>query len=100
MQGAECMAGVLRNAPGATDIRIKTSAVRGLTYPVIEYSSLDERGRRHLTDIELFEVSGLEDEKYVFDLSNKENDPIAPNLLAEWEIKCHSGVGDVHNDRG
>jgi hypothetical protein len=100
MQGAECIAGVLRTAPGATDIHIKVSADRRLAYPVIEYNSIDPRGYRQATDIRLFEVSGLEGEKYLFDSPGAEGDPIASNLLAEFETKCKAGVGSFHNDPG
>ena len=94
------MAGVLRAAPGVTDIRIKASTdrQRQVVFPVIEYSFFDERKHHHSTEIALFEVSGIEDEKYAFDASNVENDPVALNLLAEWEIKCQAGVGSFHNE--
>jgi hypothetical protein len=61
-------------------------------YRRIDGRSVDDRGRRRLT--------AIEDEKYLFDLPDVENNPIASNLLAVWEIKCHAGIGSFYNDPG
>ena len=67
MQGAECMAAVVRAVPGVTDVQVNaSSAGSGGAYPILEFRSVDAFGRRRFTEISLFEISGAND-AYVFD---------------------------------
>jgi hypothetical protein len=100
MQGAQCMAEVVRTVPGVSDVQVTVSPVgSGGAYPVLEFRSLDASGRRRFTELSLFEISGAND-AFVFDRSDIENDPVANRLLPEWKRKCQAGVGVITSEPG
>jgi hypothetical protein len=100
MQGAECMAAVVQELPGVTDVRVNVApAGSGSAYPVLEFRSVDEFGRRRFTELSLFEISGAND-AYVFDRSDIENDPVANRVLPKWKRRCHAGVGVITSEPG
>jgi hypothetical protein len=100
MQGAECMAAVVRAVPGVTDVQVTVSSGgNGGAYPVLEFRSVDAFGRRRFTELSLFEISGAND-AYVFDRSDIENDPVANRVLPEWKRKCQAGVGVITSEPG
>lgn len=100
MQSAECMATVVRAVPGVTDVQVTVSSPgNGGAYPVLEFRSVDEFGRRRFTELSLFEITGAND-AYVFDRSDIENDPVANRLLPEWKRKCRAGVGVITSEPG
>ena len=100
MQSAQCMATVVRAVPGVTDVQVTVSpAGNGGAYPVLEFRSVDQFGRRRFTELSLFEISGAND-AYVFDRSDIENDPVANRLLPEWKRKCQAGVGVITSEPG
>ena len=96
MQGAACMADVLRGVSGASEVHIRTERARGSSAPVLEYSFTDNDGQNRLNRIMIYGVSGLGDERYIFDLAVP-NDAVAQSAFAVWEIKCHAGAGAFHN---
>ena len=100
MQGAECMAAVVRAVPGVSDVQV--SVLPGGSagaYPVLEFRSVDAFGRRRFTEISLFEISGAND-AYVFDKADIENDPVATKLLPEWKRRCQAGIGVITSEPG
>ena len=100
MQGAQCMAAVVRAVPGVTDVQVSVApAESGHAYPVLEFRSVDAFGRRRFTEVSLFEISGAND-AFVFDRSDIENDPVANRLLPEWKAKCKAGVGVISSEPG
>ena len=100
MQGAECMAAVVRAVPGVTDVQVTvSSAQNGGAYPVLEFRSVDAFGRRRFTELSLFEITGAND-AYVFDRSDIENDPVANKVLPEWKSRCRAGVGVITSEPG
>src|SRR6266853_2929118 len=100
MQGARCMAEVVRTVPGVSDVQVTVSpAETGPAYPVLEFRSVDASGRRRFTELSLFEISGAND-AFVFDASDIENDPVASRLLPEWKRKCQAGVGVITSEPG
>ena len=100
MQGAQCMAEVVRTVPGVSDVQVTVSpAETGRAYPVLEFRSVDASGRRRFTELSLFEISGAND-AFVFDRSDIENDPVANRLLPEWKRKCQAGVGVITSEPG
>ena len=100
MQGAQCMAEVVRTVPGVSDVQVIVSpAGSGGAYPVLEFRSVDASGRRRFTELSLFEISGAND-AFVFDRSDIENDPVANRLLPEWRRKCQAGVGVITSEPG
>jgi hypothetical protein len=100
MQGAECMAAVVRAAPGVADVQVNvSSAGSGGAYPVLEFRSVDAFGRRRFTEISLFEIAGAND-AYVFDRADIENDPVANRMLPDWKRKCQAGPGVITSEPG
>ena len=100
MQSAECMATVVRAVPGVTDVQVTVSSPgNGGAYPVLEFRSVDEFGRRRFTELSLFEITGAND-AYVFDRSDIENDPVANKVLPEWKSRCRAGVGVITSEPG
>jgi hypothetical protein len=100
MQGAQCMAEIVRRVPGVSDVQVTVSpAGSGGAYPVLEFRSVDASGRRRFTELSLFEISGAND-AFVFDRSDIENDPVANRLLPEWKRKCQAGVGVITSEPG
>jgi hypothetical protein len=100
MQGAQCMADIVRMVPGVSDVQVTVSpAGSGGAYPVLEFRSVDASGRRRFTELSLFEISGAND-AFVFDRSDIENDPVANRLLPEWKRKCQAGVGVITSEPG
>jgi hypothetical protein len=100
MQGAECMAAVVRAVPGVTDVQVNvSSAGSGGAYPVLEFRSVDAFGRRRFTELSLFEISGAND-AFVFDRADIENDPVANRLLPEWKRRCQAGPGVITSEPG
>jgi hypothetical protein len=94
MQGAECMAALLRTAPGVMDVRISVPAGSGTAYPVIQYSYADRFGGRRFTEVSLFELTGAQD-SFVFDWEDVDGDPAAQKLLTAWKSKCHVDGGYI-----
>lgn len=100
MQGAQCMAEIVRTVPGVSDVQVTVSSAGvGGAYPVLEFRSVDASGRRRFTELSLFEISGAND-AFVFDRSDIENDPVANRLLPEWKRKCQAGVGVITSEPG
>jgi len=95
MEAAECMATVLNAMPGVTDIHIEVRAGNGDAYPVLAYSSRDGFGSRRFTELSLFEISGIEDAPYVFDIADIEGDAVANRILPVWKSRCRAGVGYI-----
>src|ERR1700704_1322512 len=57
MQGAQCMAEIVRTVPGVSDVQVTVSpAGSGGAYPVLEFRSVDASGRRRFTELSLFEI--------------------------------------------
>jgi hypothetical protein len=81
MEAAECMATVLRAAPGVRTVEINVSAEGGAAYPVLAYDYLDRFGGRRFTEVRLFEISGAQ-APFVFDWADVEGDPVAQRVLA------------------
>jgi hypothetical protein len=100
MQGAQCMAAIVRAVPGVADVQVTVApGGSGSAYPVLEFRSVDAFGRRRFTEISLFEISGAND-AFVFDRSDIENDPVANRLLPLWKAKCQAGVGVITSEPG
>lgn len=87
------MAGVMKNVPGVSDVRIVESGG-------VEYSLLDKEGHRRFTRIMLFRVGGIGDDDYLFDMTDIKDDELAQSLFADFEIKCRIGVASFHNETG
>ena len=99
MQAAECMAAVVRAAPGVMDVQISVAGEKTGAYPVLEFRSVDPFGRRRFTEISLFEISGAND-AYVFDRADIEGDPVANRMLPDWRRKCQVGPGVITSEPG
>src|SRR3982074_243346 len=58
MQGAQCMAAIVRAVPGVGDVQVCVAPPgSGGAYPVLEFRSVDAFGRRRFTEVSLFEIS-------------------------------------------
>ena len=99
MQSAECMAAIARATPGVTDVRINASSGSGAAYPILEFRSADESGRRRFTELMLFEISGAVD-NFVFDKADIEGDPVANKLVPAWRRRCQAGPGVITSEPG
>jgi len=94
-EAAECMADILRAEPRVTNNQVKMSEGSGAPYPILEYSSVDELGRRRFTEVRLFEISGIGDARFVFDRADIAGDPVAFRALSAWKARCQAGVGYI-----
>ena len=94
MQGAECMATILRVTPGVTGVQIDVQAESGKAYPIVQYLYADRFGGRRFTEVSLFEFTGAQD-AFIFDWEDIEGDLVAQKLLAAWKSKCHADGGYI-----
>ncbi|HEX3487586.1 MAG TPA: hypothetical protein VHT51_21195 [Micropepsaceae bacterium] len=95
MSAAECMARTVMAVPGVSDVQIDPTPGKTGAYPVLSYRWSDAAGRRRFTELNLFEISGIDDAPYVFDIGDIQDDPVAERLLPIWKARCHAGFGYI-----
>ena len=93
-EAAECMAIILRVAPGVMAVEIQVMEGNGKPFPVLQYRYLDRFGGRRYTEVSLFAIEGAQ-EPFVFDWADVDGDPAAAKALPLWQRRCHAAGGYI-----